>query len=139
MAADLGKNTTRNHYDQLENRIKTMSLCDNVPWITAVSNDISYDEVFVEQLKSFATEGDLVIVFSGSGNSTNIVKTVLWAKDHNIHSIGILGFDGGYAKDFLELSLIVKSSNYGVIESVHSCIHHYIVEVLKRKKKEQKE
>lgn len=137
-AADLGKNTTRNHFDQLENRMKTMSLCDNVAWITAVSNDMSYDDIFVEQLKSFATPGDLIVIISGSGNSTNLIKTALWVKDHGLHSIGILGFDGGYIKDFLELSIIVNNTNYGIIESVHGSIQHYIVEVLKKRKKLEK-
>jgi len=117
--------------------MKAVSLCDNMAWITAVSNDMSYDDIFVEQLKSFATPEDLLIIISGSGNSTNVIKAALWAKDHKIHSIGILGFDGGYVKDFLELVLIVRSPNYGIVESVHAYIHHYIIEVLKMRKKEE--
>lgn len=137
IAADLGKNTTRNHYDRNETRMKTVSLCDNLAWITAVSNDISYDDIFLEQLKSLAKPQDLLIIFSGSGKSMNIVKASLWAKENNLRSIGILGFDGGYVKDFLDLSIIVDSTNYGIIESVHAYIHHFIVEVLKKMKTEK--
>lgn len=134
IACDLGKNTTGNHSDNRENRLKTISLCDNMAWITAVGNDISFDEIFVEQLKNQGSEGDLLIIFTGSGKSLNVIKAALWAKENKLRTIGILGFDGGSIKDFLDLSLIVKSSDYGIVESMHSYIHHYIVEVIKQMK-----
>ena len=137
MAADLGKNTINNHSDTREDRLKTISLCDNIAWISAVSNDISFDDVFVEQLKSLAKPGDLLIIFSGSGKSMNIIKAVAWAKENNLRSVGILGFDGGYVKDFSDLSIIVESTNYGIVESTHSHISHFIVEVLKKMKSEK--
>jgi D-sedoheptulose 7-phosphate isomerase len=98
---------------------------------------MSYDEIFVEQLKSLGKPEDLLIIFSGSGKSMNIIKAGLWAKENNLRSIGILGFDGGYVKDFLDLSITVDSTNYGIIESVQAYIHHFIVEVLKKMKSER--
>ena len=138
MAADLGKNTTKDHKNGFENRLNTISLCDNVAWISAISNDMSYDDIFVEQLKSHATKpGDVLIIISGSGNSTNIIKAAVWAREHQLYLIGILGFDGGFVKNLLDLSLIVKSANYGIVESMHSFIHHYIVEYIKMRKREE--
>jgi len=136
-AADLGKNTARDHKDGRENRMRTMSMCDNVAWITAVSNDMSYDDIFVEQLKSYAKPNDMLFIISGSGNSMNVVKAAIWARDHRLHSIGILGFNGGIVKEFLEHSITVDSSNYGIVESVHGYIQHMMVELLKKRKKEE--
>jgi D-sedoheptulose 7-phosphate isomerase len=137
LAADLGKNTTRDHKDMQETRMRTISMCDNVAWITAVSNDMSYDDIFVEQLKSYAKAGDVLFIISGSGNSMNVVKAAMWARDHKLHSIGILGFDGGIVKNFLELTVIVGSYDYGIVESMHSYIHHFLVEKLKKRKKDE--
>lgn len=133
LAADIGKNTIVNYKDPFAKRVKIHSLCDNVAWITAVSNDISFDDVFVEQLKNLANEGDLLIIISGSGNSTNIIKAVMFANRLKMKTVGILGFDGGFAKELLDISLVVDSSDYGIVESVHSYIHHYIVEALKNR------
>jgi D-sedoheptulose 7-phosphate isomerase len=133
LAADIGKNTIVNYKDPFAKRIKIFSLCDNVPWITAVSNDLSFDDVFAEQLKNLANEGDLLIVISGSGDSTNIIKAAVFANKIKMQTIGILGFDGGFVKELLDFSLVVDSSDYGIVESVHSYIHHYIVESLKNK------
>lgn len=131
MAADIGKNTIRNHKDPQEKRFKTISLCDNTAWLTAIGNDISYQDIFIEQLKNFANPGDLLVIITGSGNSLNLVNTALWAKASGLTSIGLLGFDGGYLKQILDFSLIVDSNSYGQIESIHSLIHHYIVDHLK--------
>lgn len=137
LAADLGKNTARDHKDMQENRMRAISMCDNVAWITAVSNDMSYDDIFVEQLKSYAKAGDVLFIISGSGNSMNVIKAAMWAKAHKLHSIGILGFNGGFVKDFLEVTIVVKSHDYGIVESVHSYIHHFLVEKLKNRKRDE--
>lgn len=138
MASDIGKNTVLDYRNQEEKRFKTLSLCDNVSWITALGNDISYDDIFSEQLKNFGKSNDLLVVVSGSGNSINIVKLVIVAKKMNIMTAGILGFDGGIVKGLVDHSLIVKSNDYGIVESIHSCIQHFIVEGLKLKKREEK-
>src|SRR5436190_1963689 len=75
VAVDLGKGCSRNR----EKRFRVLSLTDNMPWITAVGNDISYDDVFVEQLKNYAEKGDLLLAISGSGNSKNILKALQYA------------------------------------------------------------
>lgn len=134
LAADIGKNTIVDYKDPHSKRIKIMSLCDNLAWITALANDFSFDDVFVEQLKNLGNEGDLFIVISGSGNSPNIIKAALFAKKIKIKTIGILGFDGGFANEILDHSFVVRSTDYGIVESMHSYIHHYIVESLKNKK-----
>src|SRR5438093_7348106 len=74
-ATDLGKGAS----DKRGKRFRVLSLNDNVSWMTALGNDYAYEDVFVRQLMNYAKPGDLVLVMSVSGNSTNIVKAVEWA------------------------------------------------------------
>lgn len=131
LAADIGKNTVISPEDDFEKRFKTVTLCDNSSWMTAVSNDLSYEDVFVEQLKNFAEPGDVLILISGSGNSPNLLKTALWANKVGLTSIGMLAFDGGQLKELLDVTVVVPTHDYGLAESAHSFVHHYIVEALK--------
>jgi len=110
-------------------KIKIIILNDNIPSLTAISNDIDFNQIFKSQLKIHFKKNDLLIVFSGSGNSTNLVNAVQWVKDSNLgKSIGFLGFDGGKLKKICNHSLVVKSKKglYGPVEDVHLVINHII-------------
>lgn len=128
LAADIGKN--------INLAFKTISLCDNVAWITALGNDLSYEDIFVEQLKNFAHAKDVLVVISGSGNSANVVKAVKWANKNKLITIGLLGFDGGKLLKLVSHPVFVPVKHYGYIEGIHSEIHHYLVESLKHKRDE---
>ncbi len=123
LAADIGKNVGL--------PFKTLALTDNVAWMTALGNDLSYEDIFVEQLKNFASKGDLLVVVSGSGNSANVVKCVDWAKKNGLKTIALLGFSGGKLLDMVDVAVLVPVKHYGYVEGVHSEIHHYLVEALK--------
>lgn len=125
LAADIGKNAGM--------RIKTLALTDNVAWITALGNDLSYEDIFVEQLKNFAGRGDLLVVISGSGNSANVVKAAAWAKRNGLVTAALLGFSGGKLMKMVDIPVWVKVDHYGYVEGIHSEIHHYLVEVLKKR------
>lgn len=129
LAADLGKNTVRK--DGGGKRFKVWALTDSVEWMTAVGNDMAYEDIFVEQLKNLAEAGDVVVAISGSGNSPNIVKALRWAKTARLKTTGLLGFDGGKAKRLVEVAVVVGVKHYGYVEGVHAEIHHCIVEALK--------
>src|ERR1700759_4301384 len=72
LAVDLGKGCSRNR----DKRFRVIAFTDNMPWVTALGNDISYDDVFVEQLKNDGEKGDVFIAISGSGNSKNVLKAI---------------------------------------------------------------
>src|SRR5262249_27792829 len=72
---------------------RTISLTDNAAFLTAAGNDICYDSVFVEQLKTLMREGDVVVAISASGNSPNVVKAVEYARDHGAIVVALTGFD----------------------------------------------
>ena len=85
-----------------------MSLCSNIPLITAISNDKKYDDIFSDQIIAQGNKGDILICISSSGNSKNIIKAIKSAKKIGIYSISFTGFDGGYAKKIVTLIYIVR-------------------------------
>ena len=133
MAADIGKNTLGRIYDPRIKRFRIMALTDNVSALTAYANDVGYDEVFSQQLRNLIQEHDILIVITGSGNSPNVLKAVEYARERNAITIGLLGYDGGRVKNMLDYPVIVRSNNYGVIESVHPAIHHLMVGYFREK------
>ena len=107
-------------------RIRALCLADNVSLLTAIANDISYDDVFSEQLKALAVKGDLVVLISGSGNSPNVLRAAQYARSFGLKTVGLLGFDGGKLKNLVDILLHIESSQYGVVEDAHLSIGHTI-------------
>jgi D-sedoheptulose 7-phosphate isomerase len=138
LAADIGKNTIVDYKNKDEKRFRVHALTDNPAWIMALGNDISYEDIFVEQLRNFARKEDVLIAISGSGNSANVVKSAKFAKEAGMYTIGLVGFDGGKLMKMVDLPILVPSNHYGYIEGIHSEIHHFLVESLKMLKKEEK-
>ena len=123
VAVDLGKGASRNR----KKRFRVLSLTDNVPWITALSNDLSYDDVFVEQLMNFAGKGDVLLAISSSGNSKNVLKAVRYAKEAGCHTVGISGFAGGKLKDLVDHHVLIKAEHMGLIEDGQMVVGHILV------------
>ena len=135
MACDLGKGTLRNVYDTEEKRFQVISLTDNVPIMTALANDMSYDDMFVQQLRNYVQKGDVVIGITGSGNTPNVIKAFLYAKNAGAITVGILGFGtGGSARDLVDHSIVIKSSSYGIVEDLHLAINHILTTCLSHMK-----
>ncbi len=122
MANDFMKTITKTGGTPLE----TISLSDNVPLLTAIANDVSFDAVFSAQLKTLAQKEDVLIVISGSGNSKNLIDVIKEARIHQMKVIGFLGMDGGLIKDMVDTAIVVPSHDYGPIEDVHLILNHLI-------------
>lgn len=138
MACDLGKGTLRRVYDNSERRLKVISLTDNVALLTAFANDLSFDDIFVQQLRNLVETDDLVIVLSGSGNSKNVVKAIKYAKSCGAKSIGLLGFkDGGALGKLVDCPIIVQSNQYGPIEDVQLILNHLLASWIAKIKNEK--
>jgi len=114
-----------------ENRFSAISLVDNVPVLLAWSNDSSYNDIFVEQLKNHLSENDIIIGFSGSGNSKNILDAFNYGKSNGAFCIGITGMDGGNLKNICDLCLIVPSNDMLTIESMHLMICHCLISLIR--------
>lgn len=131
LCEDLAKCTLRDF--ERQKRLKVLSLTDNTPWIMAIANDISYQGIFSEQLKSLASPGDLLLAISGSGNSPNILEAVTWANDNGLATVGITGFKGGKLKSLAHHNFHVAIDDMGVVESVHQVVFHWVIDDLYRR------
>jgi D-sedoheptulose 7-phosphate isomerase len=123
VAVDLGKGASRNR----PKRFRVISFTDNVPWLTALGNDISYDEVFVEQLKNFAEKGDVLLAISSSGNSKNIMKAVEYANEVGCETVGVSGFAGGKLKAAVKHHVHIPAEHMGLIEDGQMVVGHILV------------
>lgn len=132
LSVDLGKGTvaTDRLRDESHRRLRVVSLTDNVPWITAVANDLDYEQVFVQQLMSAAASGDALIAFSGSGNSPNVLAAVDWANRHGLRTFGVTGFDGGRLKELQQDGVHVELDDMAMVESLHVSLFHWVVDDL---------
>ena len=111
---------------QRASRFRIMALTDSMATISAYSNDVSYDCVFAEQLKNFAQPGDVVMAMSGSGNSTNVVKAMEFARTAGCRTIALTGRDGGKLGPLAELQIRVAEPHMGRIEDSHMIVCHMI-------------
>jgi D-sedoheptulose 7-phosphate isomerase len=109
-----------------DSRFRIMALTDSLPTITAYSNDVSYECVFVEQLKNFAEAGDVLIAISGSGNSPNVLRAVEYANSIGCRTIALSGRDGGKLGPLAEIHLHVAHPHMGRIEDAHMVMLHMI-------------
>jgi D-sedoheptulose 7-phosphate isomerase len=126
---DLGKGTIRDQdlRDESKKRLKVLSLTDNLGWIMAVGNDLAYDQIFVQQLMNYGSAGDVLIAISGSGNSRNVLAAVDWANRHGLVTFGLTGYDGGRLKEMQQDGLHVDLHDMGMVESIHMCLHHWVL------------
>lgn len=112
---------------------RLISLSSNMSLISAIANDISYDDIFSQQLVHLGNKGDVLVVISSSGNSKNILKALDTAKALNMYTIALVGFDGGKAKDKADISLHVDKNNYGIVEDAHQALMHTLAQYIRRK------
>ena len=118
-----------------ETRPKILNLVSNVPLMTALSNDVSYDDVFLEQLNGLFEKGDVLVVISASGNSQNILKAVDFAKEQGGRTVGLVGFDGGNLKSRCDICIHVPTpiGLYELVEDAHHSMCHMLSQYLKFK------
>lgn len=127
LAVDLGRIQRRD----VQRGAHVVSLTDNVPWLTAVSNDESYEDCFAAQLQHVLQPEDLVIGISASGDSENLVRAFTLARDRGAHRLALVGFGGGRLAELATARVWIDSYDYGVVESVHLFVGHLLVEALK--------
>jgi len=108
-------------------RFRIISLSDNTEKITAFGNDISFEEIFREQLINLMREGDVFIAVSASGNSPDLVNACEYAKEKKSPVIVLAGFNGGKIKQFADAALVIPLASYEQIEDLHLIILHMIV------------
>jgi D-sedoheptulose 7-phosphate isomerase len=128
LATDLGKGTHFPGPAALKNvrRFKAISLTDNVPMLTAWSNDLSYEQVFAGQMENFIRARDVALGISSSGNSPNVLRALELARRVGAITIGLTGCGGGRMKDLLDCPIIVASNHTQHVEDAHVVLAHLI-------------
>ncbi|MBU0702493.1 MAG: SIS domain-containing protein [Chloroflexi bacterium] len=114
-------------------RFRVMALTDNVPEMTALSNDLSYEDAFAEQLRGLIWRGDVVVAFSGSGNSPNVLRAVELAHQMGGITIGFSGFGGGRLSELVDVPVVVPNDCMEQVEDVHMVLCHLICTVLRER------
>lgn len=127
-------------------RFKVMCLNDNIPLVSALTNDDGWSEIYIEQLKNHFKKGDVAIAFSvhgGSGSakagiwSQNLLKALQYAKDHGGTAIGFSGFDGGVMKDLADICIVVPFNSTPQVESFHLVLEHLITFCIRKRIEEE--
>jgi D-sedoheptulose 7-phosphate isomerase len=107
-------------------RFKVVGLADNVATVTAYANDVGRDCIFVEQLRNFAQAGDVLVAFSGSGDSRSVLDAVQYANSVGCRTIGLTRAGGGALKDMAGLALLVPAGHMGRLEDSFLVMAHII-------------
>jgi len=137
LASDLAKNVTGDRPG-----IRAMSLGDNIPLVSALTNDNGFENIYTEQLSAWLEKDDVLIALSvhgGSGSdkagawSQNLVKGIVFAKSRGAKTVGITGFDGGVMKGLVDVWINAPAEETFQVEPLHVIIHHLLCEMLKRK------
>lgn len=124
MANDLGTGLKRRNVINFD----IISLGDNTAILTALANDVGFENIFYTQLKNILKPDDVLIAISCSGNSSNIIKAAEYAKQIGSKVIGLTGFDGGTLKLISDINLHIQTQKgeYGLVEDCHMILNHIL-------------
>ena len=122
-------------YGMPGNRYKFICLNDSMATLSAYSNDVAYEDVFVEQLKNFFSEGDLVIGISGSGNSKNVLNAIEYANANGGKTVGLTGYNGGKLRQIATLSVNANIDDMQISEDLHMILDHLAMKVINDSRK----
>ncbi len=112
------------------NGLPALSLATDISTVTACANDFSYDKIFSRNLETLGNRKDILIAISTSGNSKNILEVLKSAKKKKITSIAFLGNNGGSAKKYADINLIIPSKITARIQECHIFLGHVIFEAV---------
>lgn len=115
--------------EHTEKKFRFQCLNDNVATMLAVANDIGYEEIFRFQLQGRIQPGDIVIAISGSGNSTNVLNAVQYAKSQGNKVVGVYGFGGGKLKGLSDYHLEAKTTSMQLTEDIHMIFDHMMMAI----------
>ena len=107
-------------------RMRMIGLGDNIPLLTAYANDLHYDQVFAEPLRTYARPGDVVVLLTASGNSPNILEAAQAARVIGAVTVGLIGFGGGKLAALVDHPVVVNCREYGPVEDLHLVLDHII-------------
>lgn len=134
-----GSSATASHYVcdfnkgismEQDKKFKLICLNDNIPSLMAYANDLSFEDIFVRQLKNYFQAGDIVIGVSGSGNSKNVLNAIQYANEHGGVTVGLTGYDGGKLKTMCRYGVHVPVDDMQITEDLHMVLDHCMMKIL---------
>ncbi len=134
-----GSSATASHFvcdfnkgicEELDKKFRLVCLNDNTPIVTAIANDLSYEEVFSFQLKNRLKPEDLILAVSASGNSKNVIRAVEYAKEVGAKVVGLTGYSGGKLKELADYHMHVNVDDMQITEDIHMAFDHMMYRVL---------
>ena len=114
----------------LDEKFRFVCLSDNTATMTAIANDIGYDEIFREQLKGRIGKDDAVFAISGSGNSKNVINAVKYAKEQGAKVISLTGYDGGKLLKMSDYPIHANVNDMQIAEDVHMMMCHLLASTI---------
>ncbi|HVC27807.1 MAG TPA: SIS domain-containing protein [Nitrososphaerales archaeon] len=126
--------------DEADVKFRAFSLVDNIPLVSALTNDNGWGDVYSEQLRNFFRKGDVLVAISvhgGSGSdkagpwSQNLLKAVKYAKDNGGKVVGLSGFDGGVLRTASDACIVVPANSTPHVEGMHLVLTHLMCEQLR--------
>jgi phosphoheptose isomerase len=123
--------TTKGTYVNGARPIHSVSLSANGPMVTALANDLSYEDVFRQQLVYYLGAKDAVLLVSSSGNSPNVVAACRYAKERGVPTIAFVGFEGGKLRELADHVVWIPANNYGIAEDTHQSLMHVLTQYLR--------
>lgn len=127
-ACDLAKGTVADGAP----RLKAVSVADNLALLTAYANDLDYNRVFSEPLRTYAKPGDVAVLITASGNSPNVLEAARVAREIGMISVGLIGFGGGKLASMVDHQVTVSCREYGPVEDLHMILDHIISLYIRR-------
>ena len=112
--------------------LPAISLNADATLLTCIGNDYGFDEVFSRQVEGLGNKNDLLVCFTTSGNSPNILRALEAAQSKGVKSVALLGKDGGKAKGKADFEIIIANTDSGRIQEAHTMILHALLEVIER-------
>ena len=113
--------------------IPAIALTTDTSFLTAYTNDYGFAGLFARQIEALGKSEDVLILISTSGNSDNLCRAAVVAKERGIHSIGLLGGDGGRLISMVDSAVVVPSSHTGHVQECHGAIIHILCSLIERK------
>ncbi len=98
--------------------------------LTCIGNDYGFDAVFSRQIEGLAGDRDLLVVFTTSGNSANLLRALDTARDRGLTTVALLGRDGGQARGRATIEIVVESTETAHIQEAHTVILHALLETI---------
>jgi len=112
--------------------LRSVALTTDTSVLTCIANDYSYDDIFSRQLEALGRDGDVLVAISTSGNSENVSRALISAKELGVKTIALLGKDGGKAKELADLSIVIPSNSTARIQEAHILIGHILCDLIER-------